>query len=107
MLIRRILIHFKLAIQILTDLCSLLFGTYHSYWVPVYEVSSNFIFPIPECPEEVSPFLGSPGLMVAGSMTPALEGVLITIATEQDGQLTTTTDNKGQYRSALYFSLRN
>ncbi|XP_064407676.1 BOS complex subunit NOMO1-like isoform X2 [Halichondria panicea] len=51
-----------------------------------------------DCPEEVASFLGSPGLMVTGRVEPALGGVVITIATEEDGLVSTNTDEQGRYR---------
>ncbi len=53
---------------------------------------------IPDCPEEVSSFLGSPGLMITGHTEPPLEGVVITVVTEEDGVMTTSTDKDGRYR---------
>ncbi len=51
-----------------------------------------------DCPEDVPSFLGSPGLMVTGRVEPDLVGVVITIATEEDGLVSTNTDEQGQYR---------
>ena len=58
-----------------------------------------FHYLIPECPEEVSPFEGNPGLIVTGRTQPKLEGVAISITVEEDGTvIQTTTDKNGKYR---------
>ena len=54
---------------------------------------------IPECPEQVSPFEGNPGLIVTGHTQPKLEGVAISITVVDDGTvIQTTTDKNGKYR---------
>lgn len=63
-----------------------------------WQLKRTHSFPLLDCPEEVASFLGSPGLMVTGRVEPALGGVVITIATEEDGLVSTNTDEQGRYR---------
>ena len=51
-----------------------------------------------DCPEEVPPFEGSPGLTVDGQVVPPIEGVSITIELEDGERLETTTDSMGKYK---------
>ena len=65
-------------------------------------ISKQLFSYITDCPEEVSAFIGSPGLMVIGRIEPPLEGVTVTIQTEEEGVIAVTTNNQGQYRCVIY-----
>ena len=62
-------------------------------------IAVYFLYFIPECPEQVSPFEGNPGLIVTGRTQPKLEGVAISITVVDDGTvIQTITDKNGKYR---------
>lgn len=64
----------------------------------IVDEESFVLFFYLDCPEEVSAFIGSPGLMVIGRIDPPLEGVTVTIQTEEEGVIRVTTNSQGQYR---------
>ena len=54
---------------------------------------------ISECPQEVPPFEGNPGLVVLGHIQPQLGNVSIVVSVEGEGVVAhTSTDNSGSYR---------
>jgi len=65
------------------------FSALNNYYVCLY--------PITDCPEEVSSFLATPGLIVRGGVAPPIEGVTITVHTDEDGMVSTTTNARGKY----------
>ena len=53
---------------------------------------------LPDCPERISLFEGSPGLILEGHIEPSLEGVAIIIELEDGETIQAVTSNKGEYR---------
>ena len=56
-----------------------------------------------ECPQTIAPFHGKHGRIIRGHVSPPLEGVTITLSSEQIGSITIATDKDGIYRYLYYY----
>ena len=54
-----------------------------------------------DCPQTIPPFHGKHGRIIRGHVSPPLEGVIITLSSEQIGPITIATDKDGIYRYLL------
>ena len=58
-----------------------------------------------ECPQVIAPFYGKHGRMIRGHVSPPLEGVTVTLSSEQIGNIAIATDKDGTYRYLYYYCI--
>lgn len=64
--------------------------------------SIDGIFILLDCPQIIAPFYGKHGRIIKGHVSPPLEGVTITLSSEQIGTVIIVTNKDGFYRYFFY-----